>query len=214
MLIHREHRTSMTSHASFVLKQKTCVVSRGGRILVRGEHKSSEFCKINPMSAVPAAIDGDLVLSESNAILQYAADVTEGGDKYYPKDLKRRAMVNRWLFWEASAWFLSLYPYLVENVIKPLKQDEPDRKVLEKGAPRFHQLAALLEDQLGKTQYLAGDLSIADIAVVSWLHVPEAMQLPLAEYPNIRRWYADICELPAWKSTQNAVDKGLLPGKN
>ena len=69
----------------------------------KGGQKDPEFAKINPCCTVPAAVDGDLILTESNAILQYAAD--EAGSKAYPVDRKQRAEVNRWLFWESSVWF-------------------------------------------------------------------------------------------------------------
>src|SRR5439155_731961 len=71
-----------------------------------GAHKEPEYLAINPNGAVPAALDGDFALSESNAILQYAADLS-GSDKHYPKDLKHRADINRWLLWEASTWLPS-----------------------------------------------------------------------------------------------------------
>ena len=57
-------------------------------------HKAPEYLAINPNGAVPAVMDGDFALSESNAILQYAADLS-GSDKHYPKDLKRRADIKR-----------------------------------------------------------------------------------------------------------------------
>ena len=72
-----------------------------------GEQKKPEFLGINPNGAVPAVVDGDLALSESNAILQYTADLI-GAEKHYPKDLKQRADINRWLLWEASTWFSEL----------------------------------------------------------------------------------------------------------
>src|SRR5258708_12034147 len=68
-----------------------------------GAHKKPAFLAINPNGAVPAALDGDFALSESNAILQYPADLI-GSDKHYPKDLKQRADVNRWLLWDGSTW--------------------------------------------------------------------------------------------------------------
>src|SRR6478736_4478156 len=52
-----------------------------------GAHKRPEYLAINPNGAVPAAMDGDFALSESNAILQYAADLN-ASDMHYPKDLK------------------------------------------------------------------------------------------------------------------------------
>ncbi|KAL8686357.1 MAG: hypothetical protein Q9224_005471, partial [Gallowayella concinna] len=57
-----------------------------------GQQKSEDFKKINPSATLPAAIDDDLTLTESNAILQYAADLE--GSSAYPNDLKKRADIN------------------------------------------------------------------------------------------------------------------------
>ena len=105
-----------------------------------GAHKKPEYLAINPNGAVPAAMDGDFALSESNAILQYAADLCSS-DTYYPKDLKQRADVNRWLLWEASTWMPSCYTYLVEYVVKPLMNAQPDEAIIENEAPNWHRLA-------------------------------------------------------------------------
>ena len=70
------------------------------------EQKSEHNVKLNPCATVPFAVVGDQVITESNAILQYAADVNNA-EEYYPKDLLKRAIVNRWLFWESSVWFKS-----------------------------------------------------------------------------------------------------------
>ncbi|KAK4929459.1 hypothetical protein LTR28_011763, partial [Elasticomyces elasticus] len=78
-----------------------------------GAHKEKEYLKINPHATVPSAVDdGGPAITESNAILMYAAD-RDGGHSAYPKDLKQRSEVNRWLLWEASVWFPSCYIYLV-----------------------------------------------------------------------------------------------------
>jgi glutathione S-transferase len=90
-----------------------------------GAHKQPEYLVINPNGAVPAVMDGDFALSESNAILQYAADLNGSGGNY-PKDMKVRAYINCWLLWEPSTWFPSCYIYLVEHVVKPLLNTQPD----------------------------------------------------------------------------------------
>ena len=175
-----------------------------------GEHKSDEYKKINPLATVPAASDGDLILTESNAILQYAADLH--GSSAYPKDLKIRADINRWLLWEASVWFPSCYVYLVEFVVKPLLKAEPDQAVIDAQAPRWLQLAAVLNDRLSKSKWLTGDhVSIADIAVAAPMHLHAAQRLPLEQTPHVKRWIADVERLPCWQQTQGAVDKALLP---
>ncbi|KAF3051073.1 hypothetical protein E8E11_010815 [Didymella keratinophila] len=161
----------------------------------RGQHKSTEYKKIKPCATVPSATDGDLTITESNAILQYAADVS-GAEAMYPKDLKKRALVNNWLLWEACQWFPCCYIYLVEYVVKPLLQAEPDQKVIDGESERVNMLAETLNDQLSKTKWLTGDdVTITDFAVAAPMHLHEALRFPLE----------------SWKKTQGAVDKALLP---
>ena len=174
-----------------------------------GAHKKPEFLAINPNGAVPAALDGDFALSESNAILQYAADLI-GSDKHYPKDLKQRADINRWLLWEGSTWFPSCYAYLVEYVVKPLMNAEPDETTIEKEAPNWHRLACILEARLATSKWLAGDtVTIADIAVAAPIHAHKSQRLPLEDHPSLERWMAGVAQLPCWQKTQGAVDQAL-----
>jgi len=174
-----------------------------------GAHKKPEFLAINPNGAVPAVVDGDLALSESNAILQYAADLS-GSEKHYPRNLKQRADINRWLLWEASTWFPSCYAYLVEYVVKPLLKTEPDETIIEKEAPNWHRLAGILDARLAKSKWLAGDtVTIADIAVAAPMHLHKWQRLPLDEHVNLKRWMADVEQLPCWQKTQGAVEQAL-----
>jgi len=164
-----------------------------------GAHKRPEFLAINPNGAVPAAMDGDFTFSESNAILQYAADLS-GSDKHYPKDLKRRADINRWLLWESSTWFPSCYTYLVEYVVKPLMNAEPDEAIIDKEASNWHRLAGILDARLARANWLVGDtVTIADIAVAAPMHLHKSQRLPLNDHPNLKRWMADVEELPCWQ---------------
>lgn len=175
-----------------------------------GAHKSAEYKEINPSATVPSAKHEDLVLTESNAILQYASDLN--GISTYPKDLRKRADISRWMLWEASVWFQSCYVYLVEFVVKPLLNAEPDQAVIDAQEPKWLQLATILDNRLSKSKYLTGDeVSIADIAVAAPMHLHAAQRLPLDKVPNLKRWIADIEKLPCWQQTQGAVDKALLP---
>jgi len=136
------------------------------------------------------------------------------GSPAYPKDIKDRANVNRWLLWETSSWFPSCYIYLVQYVVQPLLGNKPDESVIEGEAPNFHKLAAILNEDLGKHKFIAGnEVTIADIAIASPMHLHEASKLPMDKYPNLKRWIGDIEKLPAWQKTQGAVEKALLPNK-
>ena len=70
--------------------------------LASGEHKKPEFLAINPSGAVPAIKEeipgtADFLLNESHAILRYLADSRGVADNWYPKDLRKRANVERYL---------------------------------------------------------------------------------------------------------------------
>ena len=168
----------------------------------KGEHKDAAFTALNPNAALPALVDGDLVLWESNAILQYAADKL-GRDSAYPQDLKTRADINRWLLWESSSWFPSCYVFLVENCVKPLLGASTDQAVLEAQQAQFHKLAAILDARLAGRQWVAtAGPSIADVVLAAPMHLHGWQKLPLSDHPNLRRWLTDSVEkLPCWQNT-------------
>lgn len=168
----------------------------------QGEQKSPSYVAINPNAALPAMRDNDLVLWESNAILQYAAD-KHGKSAFYPSDPNGRAEVNRWLFWECGHWFPSCYVYLVENCVKPLLGGAPDPAVLDKEAPNFHKLAGILDARLARHKWLCGAApTIADISVASAIHLHQWQKLPLDPHKHLARWmFDDVEQLPCWKNT-------------
>ena len=168
----------------------------------QAEQKSPEFVAINPNAAFPALKDGDFVLWESNAILQYAAEKV-GNINAYPTDLKVRADINRWLLWESSSWFGSCYVYLVENCVKPLLGDTTDETILANEEENFHKLASILDNRLGNSKFLSGNQpTIADVAVAAPMHLHSWAKLPLGDHPNLIRWMTkDIESCSWWKET-------------
>ena len=90
----------------------------------------------------------------------------------------------------------------------------PDDKAINDEAPKFEKYAVILDTQLGKTKYIAGnDLSLADIAIAACLHLNAYMKLPLDKYPNLQRWLSSIESEDFWKKTQRAVEEKLVPSK-
>ena len=168
----------------------------------KGEQKSDAYLALNPNASIPAMVDGDLVLWESNAILQYAADKI-GNDAVYPRDPARRADLNRWLFWESANWFPACYTFLVENCVKPLLGGQADEQVLNNNLPQFHKLAGILNQRLSDRDFIMGaQPTIADIALASPMHLHGWQQLPLSAHPRLKRWITQSMEsLPSWQRT-------------
>lgn len=178
----------------------------------KGEQKDPAYLAVNPNASVPALRDGDFTLWESNAILQYAADKL-GRESAYPRDLQKRADINRWLLWESSSWFPSTYVFLVENCVKPLLGAETDRAVLDAQAVQFHKLAGILDARLAQSRWVCGDApTIADIALAAPIHLHAWQKLPLADHPNLHRWMTQQVEpMPCWKKTHVGQGFTLTP---
>jgi glutathione S-transferase len=70
--------------------------------LVKGEHKTEEYKKVNPFQKVPAIIEGDFILFESNTVLRYLANTKDIEDNWYPKDPQKRAIVDLYFDWHAA----------------------------------------------------------------------------------------------------------------
>jgi glutathione S-transferase len=182
----------------------------------KGQQKEPAYTAINPNASIPAMVDDDLVLWESNAILQYAADKV-GNTAAYPRELKARADINRWLLWESSSWFPSCYVFLVENCVKPLLGGAADAAVLDAQAAQFHKLAGILNQRLSERRWVCGDRpTIADIALAAPMHLHGWQKLPLADHPHLQRWMTqDVEHLACWDKTW--VGEGFTtqrPAKN
>ena len=85
--------------------------------LVKGEQRAPEYAALNPNMRMPTLKDGDYVLWESGAILQYLAGrKPESG--LLPADEMGRLNVTRWQFWDMSHWDPACAIFLFENVVK------------------------------------------------------------------------------------------------
>ena len=170
--------------------------------ITKGQSRTPEFLKMNPNGRTPVLVDGDFVLWESNAIMEYLASQRE--NSLWPDDARARADISRWQFWQVAQWHEGCAGFLWENLVKKLLGlGETDTAALKKAEAAFHRDAAVLDAHLAKHQFLvAGTLTLADFAVGSYLHFAAAAKLPWEPYKNIQAWYTRIEALPAWQETK------------
>jgi glutathione S-transferase len=128
--------------------------------LVAGEHRRPEFLKINPAGKIPVLIDGDLVLTESVAIVLYLAE------KYpdqglLPVGLNERAQINRWSLFAATELEQPLWRIARHTALYPEGQRLPGDVILASG--EFKDMASVLEKHMQGQRFVAGDsVSVAD----------------------------------------------------
>lgn len=86
--------------------------------LLKKEQLKEDFLKINPQHCVPTLDDEGFVVWESRAIACYLADKYGKDDELYPKDLKRRAIVNQRLHFDGSSLYVKIRAVCVSQFIK------------------------------------------------------------------------------------------------
>ncbi|MEM7121901.1 MAG: glutathione S-transferase family protein [Pseudomonadota bacterium] len=165
--------------------------------LDKGEHFGDAFTAINPNHQVPALIDGDVTLFESNAILRYLC-AKHGLAEWYPDDPATRASIDQWLDWNQSR----LSPRVIDVVLnKVFMGDQGDKAAIARGEKALPELGAILNAGLKGHDFLAGDRpTIADLSVAS-----NVTQLGFAEAvpdePQLGPWYDRVSALPGFQKS-------------
>lgn len=159
--------------------------------------------EINPNGKLPVLQDGEFLLWESCAIMQYLADKTPG-QTVYPIDPRQRADVNRWMFWACQHFAPAVGVLTWEHLWKGMTGNgAADPVELARGTADLETYAAVLDSHLAGRAWMVGEaLTLADFALAAQLMYIERGKLPLARYANVIAWFARVQQLPAWKETE------------
>jgi glutathione S-transferase len=179
------------------LKPEVVVVDFG-----RGQHRSAEFLKLNPNGAVPVLEDGDLVLTESRAIVHYFAGKKPEA-RLVPTDPVEFAEVLRWQFWDASHFGPPNGTLFFQRILQPMMGGEPDEGRVRDAEAQLHRYAQILDAHLaGRTWLVGRNLTVADFSIAASLMHSTAAGVSLDPYPNLKSWNDHIGELDAWQATE------------
>lgn len=158
----------------------------------RGEQFQPEFLRISPNNRIPALVDqyaGQTVF-ESGAVLLYIA---EHAGRFLPQETAARFDCLQWLFWQVGGLgpmagqahhFRAYAPEVVPYGIKRYT-DECNR------------LYGVLDRRLADRDYVAGEYSIADMAIWPWIVPHERQGQDLRQFPNVAAWFERVRLRPA-----------------
>jgi GSH-dependent disulfide-bond oxidoreductase len=167
----------------------------------RGEQFKPEFLAIAPNNKIPAIVDPEgpdgkpISIFESGAILKYLG---EKFGAFYGADARARVKVDEWLFWQVGGFG----PILGQNNHFANYSVEKLPYAIKRFRDESHRLYRVLDTQLraqaalGK-DYVAGDYSIADMAIFDWSNGYARHDIDIAEFPHFAAWRERIHARPA-----------------
>src|SRR6516225_67223 len=170
----------------------------------KGEQHKLEYLAINPNSKVPAIVDGDVTVFDSNAILLYLAEKT--GKFLPPKSDKLRGELLSWLMFVASG----VGPYSGQSVHFRAYAPEKIDYALNRYAYEAQRHFGILDARLTKQKYMIGDTyTIVDMDVWGWARlVPTVLgDAAWAKFPHLKRLVDEIGAGPAAQRAVALKDK-------
>jgi GST-like protein len=162
----------------------------------KGQQTDPEFLKISPSGKIPAIVDPDgpngkpVSVFESGAILIYLGEKT---GKFWPRDLAARIPVLEWLMFQHGNF--GPIPGQVHHFIA-LENEADRRYALERFSKETRRLYGVMDRRLAGREFFAGELSIADFAILGWAWRHPRHKVDLAEFPQVRRWYETMMARP------------------
>jgi GSH-dependent disulfide-bond oxidoreductase len=170
----------------------------------KGEQHKPEYLAINPNAKVPAIVDGDAVVFDSNAILLYLADKT--GKFLPPKGDKARGELLSWLMFVASG----VGPYAGQSVHFRQYAPEKIEYAINRYAYEAQRHFGILDARLAKQKYMIDDTyTIVDMDVWGWARlVPVVLgDGAWAKFPHLKRLVDEISARPAAQRALALQDK-------
>jgi GST-like protein len=164
--------------------------------ITKGRQHEPEFLRISPNNRIPAIVDPrsadgkPVSVFESGAILLYLA---EKSGQFLPSDVRKRTAVLEWLMWQVGGF--GPMPGQVHHFLGVT--DEVDRRYgLKRFSDETRRLYGVLDRHLAPSEFIAGELSIADFAVLGWAWRHERHQVNLQDFPQVGRWYDSLMARP------------------
>jgi GST-like protein len=162
----------------------------------KGDQFKPEFLGISPNNKIPAITDPEgpggqpISIFESGAILKYLA---QKFGRFYPADVREQVKVDEWLFWQVGGFG----PMLGQNHHFAIYAPEKIEYAIKRYRDESQRLYGVLDKQLEGREFIAGEYSIADIAVIGWANGFERQGVDITKLPNFAAWRERMNARPA-----------------
>lgn len=159
---------------------------------------TAEYRAMNPNGTVPTIDDGGFILWESNAIVRYLA-MKYAPDLLFGDNIETFAAASRWMDWENNELLHGQHSLVMQLVRLPEEQRDPAE--IEAARQELIPPFRILDDQLGKTAYIAGErFTMGDIPIGIRAHRWHLFEIERPPMPNLLRWYGEIQKRAAFKA--------------
>ena len=162
----------------------------------KGEQFAPDFLKIAPNNRMPAIVDPEGPDGEPISVFESAAILIYLGrkfDRFYGTDERSRVAVEEWLAWQVS----NVGPVFGHN--NHFRNYAPEKApyAIRRFENEAHRLYGVLNKRLAGRDFVAGEYSIADMALVGWIKAHERQGIAISEFPEVRRWLDAMLARPA-----------------
>ena len=175
-----------------------------------GEQHLPDYRAINPQQLVPCLLDGDRVITQSLAIMEYL-DETQPQAPLLPADARGRARVRAM----ALALACDAHPLGNLRVLQRLESQFAASEMQRNDwaghwiALGFEALETMLADNAATGRYCHGDTpGFADACLIPQVYNARRRQVPLDDYPTVQRIYHECCTLEAFQHAAPEAQPG------
>ena len=149
-----------------------------------------DYRAMNPNGTVPTIRDGEFVLWESNAIVQYLA-MTYAPDLFFGNDAALFASASRWMMWENGELIPPMHNYVRHTIRLP--EAERDSAIAESARAQLERAWKIVDGQLAKTEHIAADRwTLGDIPMTIRVHRWALLNNGQVAHEHIARYYEQV----------------------
>jgi len=161
--------------------------------LLAGEQKQPWYLEINPNGRIPAIVDrdeGNFPVFESGAVMIYLA---EKAGRLLPADRRGRSRVIQWLMFQMGG----VGPMMGQANVFYRYFPEKIQAAIDRYQNESRRLFEVLDARLARSEWLADEFSIADIANWSWARTYKWSGVSVDGLEHLQRWLGQLAERPA-----------------